>query len=62
MRRWGRRLWDRFNAGRKHQAWYYRGLLSVFERRLPDSRNLPEFRRLVGDQFRDETGSRGASA
>ena len=55
-------LWDRFNAGRKHQAWYYRGLLSVFERRLPDSRNLPEFRRLVGDVFRDETGSRGASA
>ena len=37
-----------FNAGRRQQAWYFRGLLEVFERRLPDSRNLPESRRLVG--------------
>lgn len=44
-------LWSRFNAGRKQQEWYFRALLDVFERRLPDSRNLPEFRRLVGEVF-----------
>ena len=33
------------------QAWYFGALLDVFERRLPDSRNLPEFRRLVGEVF-----------
>ena len=47
----GEALWDRFNAGRKQQEWYFRRLLDVFERRLPDSRNLPEFRRLVGEVF-----------
>ena len=47
----GESLWDRFNAGREHQDWYYRGLLDVFERRLPDSRNLPEFARLVEEVF-----------
>lgn len=44
-------LWARFNVGYDDQAWYYRGLLGVFERRLPDSRNLPEFRRLVQTVF-----------
>lgn len=58
----GEALWDRFNAGRKQQEWYFGALLEVFERRLPDSRNLPEFRRLVGEVFRDGTGSTGASA
>ena len=53
----GKVLWERFNAGRKQQEWYYRALLEIFERRLPDSRNLPEFRRLVEDVF----GSSGTS-
>ena len=53
----GEALWKRFNAGRKQQEWYFRELLDVFERRLPDSRNLPEFRRLVDDVF----GPRGTS-
>ena len=47
----GEAVWKRFNAGREHQAWYYCELLRVFERRLPDSRNLPEFRRLVTEIF-----------
>lgn len=47
----GEHLWGRFNAGREEQEWYFRALLAVFERRLPDSRNLPEFRRLVGEVF-----------
>ena len=47
----GEALWDRFNAGRKQQAWYFRALLEIFERRLPDSRNLPQFRRLVAEVF-----------
>ena len=43
--------WTRFNAERDEQAWYYRSLLAVFETRLPKSRNLPEFRRLVASVF-----------
>ena len=49
----GDAVWARFNAGRPAQAWYFGALLDVFERRLPDSRNLPEFRRLVGEVFAD---------
>ncbi len=44
-------VWTRFNAGREDQAWYYRELLAAFERRLPGSRNLPAFRRLVREVF-----------
>ena len=47
----GDAVWDRFNAGRDSQAWYYCALLEVFEQRLPDSRNLPEFRTLVTRVF-----------
>lgn len=47
----GEAVWDRFNAGRPEQAWYYGELLAIFERRLPASRNLPELRRVVGDLF-----------
>jgi len=47
----GEALWKRFHAGRKQQEWYFTELLGVFDRRLPDSRNLPEFRRLVADVF-----------
>jgi len=49
----GERVWDRFHAGEGDQAWYYRQLLDVFERRVPGSRNLPEFRALVDDLFAD---------
>jgi (p)ppGpp synthase/HD superfamily hydrolase len=44
-------VWNRFNAGREDQAWYNDSLLAVFEERLPASRNLPEFRRLVAETF-----------
>ena len=47
----GEAVWERFNAGRPDQAWYYRELSSVFERRLPGSQNLPEFRQVVGELF-----------
>jgi (p)ppGpp synthase/HD superfamily hydrolase len=47
----GDELWTRFNAGIDEQAWYNRSLLQVFEERLPDSRNLPEYRRVVGEVF-----------
>lgn len=40
-------LWSRFNAPRGDQAWYHRELLGIFEQRVPASRNLPEFSRLV---------------
>jgi len=54
----GEALWDRFNAGREQQTWYFSALLDVYERHLPDSRNLPEFRRLVEDVF-DTNGASG---
>lgn len=47
----GEAVWDRFNAGRTDQAWYYGELSAVFVRRLPGSRNLPEFRQVVGELF-----------
>jgi (p)ppGpp synthase/HD superfamily hydrolase len=46
-------VWSRFNADKTEQAWYSRSLLNIFEERLPGSRNLPEFRRLVSEVFGD---------
>jgi (p)ppGpp synthase/HD superfamily hydrolase len=51
----GEVVWDRFNAGRTEQAWYYGELLAVFDRRLPGSRNLREFRQVVGELFGQQT-------
>lgn len=50
----GEAVWSRFNAGRDEQAWYYRALLAIFERRLPRSRNLPELRRVIRGLFAPE--------
>ena len=47
----GEDVWDRFNAGRADQGWYFAELLAIFEARLPGSRNLPEFSRLVNEVF-----------
>ena len=47
----GESVWKRFNAGRDAQAWYNCELLAVFEKRLPSSRNIPEFQRLVAEVF-----------
>ena len=47
----GEAVWDRFNAGRTEQAWYYGELLAIFERRLSRSRNLPELRHVIGELF-----------
>lgn len=44
-------FWGRFNAGQQEQAWYFGELLRIFEARMPKSRNLPEFRRLVQELF-----------
>lgn len=43
----GEDVWERFNAPRPEQDWYYRALLATFERRLPSSRNLPDLRDAV---------------
>ena len=48
----GEAVWARFNAGRAEQAWYYGELLGIFERRLPGSRNLPDFRSAFHELFR----------
>ena len=47
----GESVWDRFHAGRPDQARYFGKLLAVFEARLPESRNLREFRRVVRELF-----------
>ena len=47
----GEAVWDRFNAGRAEQAWYYGELLGIFERRMPASRNLPDLHSVVHDLF-----------
>lgn len=47
----GEAVWNRFNAGRADQAWYFGELLRVFEESQVASRNLPEFRRVVGELF-----------
>ncbi|MDP9468287.1 MAG: HD domain-containing protein [Chloroflexota bacterium] len=47
----GEDVWRRFNADRAAQAWYYRALLDVFQRRFGDSRNLPELARVLGKLF-----------
>jgi len=47
----GDAVWARFNAGRDAQAEYFRRLLWTFETRLPASRNLPEFRRVIAELF-----------
>ena len=47
----GDAVWARFNAQKPEQSWYFRQLLAIFEQRIPKSRNLPEYRRLVGDVF-----------
>jgi (p)ppGpp synthase/HD superfamily hydrolase len=51
----GEAVWSRFNAGRDEQAWYYRELQAIFERRLPGSRNLPELRRVIRGLFPPRT-------
>ena len=51
LREIGEAVWGRFNGDRTDQAWYYRELLRAFELRLPQSRNLPEFRDVVGALF-----------
>jgi len=47
----GEPVWDRFNAARGDQAWYYGRLLTIFRERLAESRNLPELARVVGELF-----------
>jgi (p)ppGpp synthase/HD superfamily hydrolase len=47
----GEAVWERFNAPRDEQAWYFERLLAIFRQRLPGSRNLPELARVVGELF-----------
>jgi (p)ppGpp synthase/HD superfamily hydrolase len=47
----GEAVWDRFNAARVDQAWYFARLLAIFRERLPGSRNLPELASVLGELF-----------
>ena len=50
----GERLWDRFNAGRDEQEWYYRGLVSGLCNRLnqePAGSIFHQFKDTVGGLF-----------
>ncbi|MEO8246361.1 MAG: HD domain-containing protein [Chloroflexota bacterium] len=43
----GAPVWDRFNAPRDRQAFYYGALLRIYEARCPESLHLPAFREIV---------------
>lgn len=43
----GEKLWDRFNAGKQKQQWWYRSVLEVAEARLEPNVLLVELRRHV---------------
>jgi (p)ppGpp synthase/HD superfamily hydrolase len=47
----GDAVFDRFNAHKTDQAWYFGELLGIFEAGLPRSRNLPAFRSVVARLF-----------
>ena len=47
----GEDLWNRFHAGRVDQAWYFHELQRIFERRIPESRNMSEFKAVVQELF-----------
>lgn len=46
-RRLGERLWERFNAGRDHQVWYYRSALEAYRAAGARGPLLDELARLV---------------
>ncbi|NCU38209.1 bifunctional (p)ppGpp synthetase/guanosine-3',5'-bis(diphosphate) 3'-pyrophosphohydrolase [Candidatus Saccharibacteria bacterium] len=43
----GEQLWPRFNAGKKDQQWWYRSVMTVIKKRLPELSFLAEFERKV---------------
>lgn len=40
-------LWNRFNAGKEQQKWWYRAVLSLLESKLPDNILVTELAQLV---------------
>jgi (p)ppGpp synthase/HD superfamily hydrolase len=45
----GADVWSRFNAGSEEQLWYYRLLVSVFDKCAPNKRLAREFKQVVAD-------------
>lgn len=43
----GDKLWNRFNADKERQIWWYRAILEVVDRRLPDLLINQELKKLV---------------
>lgn len=39
----GDSLWERFNKGKDRQEWYYRSLLTILEKKLPDQQMVQSF-------------------
>jgi len=52
QKRIGRRIWERFNAGKEQQAWYYQSLGEALRPRLADQPLFQEYTRIVDDLFR----------
>lgn len=44
---YGEELWERFNAGKESQLWWYEAVAGVVEQRLPDSPLAVELQRLT---------------
>ena len=53
-RRMGEVLWERFNAGREDQLWYYEALVSAFRKRDLEQRALIDELALVVEQLRQQ--------
>lgn len=54
----GEELWDKFNAPRKNQKWYYRSLCNAFASGLENIVDLPvfmEFKECVEQLFKEES-------
>ena len=45
----GEKFWERFNASKEDQAWYYRSLAEAFSAQAKDSKYAPLFNEFIGE-------------
>jgi (p)ppGpp synthase/HD superfamily hydrolase len=57
--RLGNEVWERFNAGKEDQLWYYQGCIKAFDAAGYSGPLLEEFRRLVGKLIEQTSNATG---
>jgi len=56
LKKYGAKVWDRFNAPRRRQLWYYGELLEIYKAHLKDREALvDELERAVAEMSREPT-------